>query len=164
MRVRVESPGSSHESESSQPENSESSTTLEYDHDNKFNIQYYLSSVYLLITSLCAALLARDRGSLEIKTVRTVKRESQQRQREKTRQLSADDVRTPADDVTGDDVTSEAEEDPLTADPVLSQFQRAMSLPRGYGGRRSSEQESSQYRHHMLKRLVDKVSTWTCLR
>ena len=109
--------------------------------------------------SLSPALLARDRGSLEIKTVRTVKRESQQRQREKTSRQSPAEELPPRDDVTpgGDDVMSDTEEDPLLADPVLSQFQRALSLPRGYGGRRGSEQDTSQYRHHVLKRLVDKV-------
>ncbi|KAF0298213.1 hypothetical protein FJT64_004463 [Amphibalanus amphitrite] len=96
------------------------------------------------------ALLARDRGSLEVKTVRTVKRESQQRQREKGRQASLENVPS------GGEVPSDGEEeDPLVTDPVLSQFQRALSLPRGYGGRRASEQDNSQQRHHMLKRLVD---------
>ncbi|CAG0896530.1 unnamed protein product [Darwinula stevensoni] len=73
--------------------------------------------------------------SLEIKTVRTVKREAQQRQKRRPSMESGPGIPGRPSDEEPD----EEDPDPATVienDPVLSQFQRSMSLPRSYGLRK----------------------------
>ena len=57
---------------------------------------------------------------------------------------------------------SESAEDIIEQDAVLSQFRRALSLPRGYDRRSKAAQDAisriPNFRHQMLKRMVDRVS------
>jgi len=98
---------------------------------------------------------------LEIKTVRIVKRESQLRQKDKTTRRPADESDlTPVGEGTQSECGDRSTEDVVAEDAVLSQFRRTLSLPRGYDRRAKPSADAisriPNFRHHMLKRLVDR--------
>ncbi|XP_037087787.1 uncharacterized protein LOC119108316 [Pollicipes pollicipes] len=105
------------------------------------------------------ALLSKDRSSLEVRTVRTVKRESQQRQKDRTpRSADNEGPISPENNTAYDERPQDVSKEIEARDPHLY---RATSLPRGYCRRSGSEldfltETSPQQRHQLLKRLVDK--------
>ena len=107
---------------------------------------------------------------MEIKTVRIVKRESQLRQKDKSRRGPDETELTSVGEAENQECDGESPEDIIERDAVLSQFRRALSLPRGYDRRSRTGQDAisriPNFRHHMLKRMVDRVSQgmtlWFC--
>ena len=94
--------------------------------------------------------------------MRIVKRESQLRQKDKTRRGMDETELTSVGETDNQECDSESPEDIIEQDAVLSQFRRALSLPRGYDGRQKPSQDAisriPNFRHQMLKRMVDRVS------
>lgn len=88
-----------------------------------------------------------DRDKAEIRTVRIVKRESEKRQRDKTKPRSpCDDGSLSMDDLAEEEATNgQPTEDPIMDDPVLSQFSHILTLPRkkDSSGKRSPSQRNS---------------------
>ena len=87
-----------------------------------------------------------DRDKAEIRTVRIVKRESEKRQRDKTKPRSpCDDSSFSMDDLAEEEaVNGQSNEDPIMDDPVLSQFSHILTLPRkNASGKRSPSQRNS---------------------
>ena len=99
---------------------------------------------------------------MEIKTVRIVKRESQLRQKDKTRRGLDETELTSVGETENQQCDGDSPEDVIEQDAVLSQFRRSLSLPRGYDRRSKTAQDAisriPNFRHHMLKRMVDRVS------
>ncbi|KAF0307381.1 hypothetical protein FJT64_002307 [Amphibalanus amphitrite] len=97
---------------------------------------------------------------LEIKTVRIVKRESQLRQKDKSRRGMDESELTSVGEADNQEGDSESPENIIEQDAVLSQFRRALSLPRGYDRRSKASQDAisriPNFRHQMLKRMVDR--------
>lgn len=85
----------------------------------------------------------------EIRTVRIVKRESEKRQRDKTKRSPYDDISYGPEDVEEDEAQHcndglVQSGDPIMDDPVLSQFSHVLTLPkRNGGGKRSPSQRNS---------------------
>ncbi len=81
------------------------------------------------------AVSAADKDKAEIRTVRIVKRESEKRQRDKTKSRY-DDNSFGMDELAEEDQTPPSNsngyygEDPIMDDPVLSQFSHVLTLPR----------------------------------
>ena len=98
--------------------------------------------------------------------MRIVKRESQLRQKDRTRRGLDETELTSVGEAENQECDEESPEDVIERDAVLSQFRRALSLPRGYDRRSKSSQDAisriPNFRHHMLKRMVERVS-WLVL-
>ncbi|XP_037070856.1 translation initiation factor IF-2-like [Pollicipes pollicipes] len=98
--------------------------------------------------------------TLEIKAVRIVKRESQLRQKDKTRRPMDETDLTSVGESDSLECETESPDNIIESDAVLSQFRRALSLPRGYDRRSKTQSDAisriPNFRHHMLKRLVDR--------
>lgn len=88
-----------------------------------------------------------DRDKAEIRTVRIVKRESEKRQRDKTKPRSPYDDSSFSMDELAEEETPNGRhaEDPIMDDPVLSQFSHILTLPRkkDNSGKRSPSQRNS---------------------
>ena len=95
-------------------------------------------------TSSAAAVSAADKDKAEIRTVRIVKRESEKRNRDKTKSRY-DDNSFGMDELAEEDQAPLSSsngysgEDPIMDDPVLSQFSHVLTLPR-----RSSKQRDDR--------------------